>query len=227
MYLEFNLPWRADTISWWCPPLGLARGSSCKSKVLSTSRPVLGVSIITYKSLVPVPQKQGCHLRFCWKKHVSSVGLEETGMGRQKRSFETTVVIICIVFYVLIFLCILYIYINMFSFTATSVEKGLGSEKLNNLPQVSQGLDGSTGTWRQALCPHSPTAMPCVCYQVCLPRNLGYLPVGRVCQTGMVLSLEDRDVSWLPLHPFSWTHSIWKFQSLYSHMDRGSPLSSS
>lgn len=160
MYLEFNLPWRADTISWGCPPLGLARGSSCKSKVLSTSRPVLGVSIITYKSLVPVPQKQGCHLRFCWKKHVSSVGLEETGMGRQKRSFETTVVIICIVFYVLIFLCILYIYINMFSFTATSVEKGLGSEKLNNLPQVSQGLDGSTGTWRQALCPHSPTAMP-------------------------------------------------------------------
>ena len=105
------------------------------------------------------------------------------------------------------------------------MEKSLDSEKLNKLPQVFQLVDVSTRIWRQAFHFHGPTAVPwSMLYG--LPLNMGYVPVGWLCQPCMILSPEDRDVSWLFLHLFPWAHSTSKFESLTwishgSHMDPG------
>ena len=64
------------------------------------------------------------------------------------------------------------------------MEENPGSEKLSNLPQVSQWVVGSTRTWRQASCFHSPTAMPW-CMLSGLPWTWGlYQQVGFASQAG-------------------------------------------
>lgn len=90
-------------------------GLSYKSKVLSTSRPTLGVSIITYNPWSQWPQSRFVTSGSTERSMLVHFTLEEKDRVPQKKGLDNNHGVTCIVFCMLIFLCILYILIDFLS----------------------------------------------------------------------------------------------------------------